>query len=127
MPARATAASSPRSGIADSENFGVCLCIGTWAEGGKMMGKDPVESIRYFGPRGRLFKTPGFVGKVLREDWDALRPNHWDVHTYEYVYLWSDYYGNKVMRAISPSLMRLVFSEWTAGQMGLSRSRSTAR
>jgi len=42
--------------IADSENFGVCLCVGTWAEGGKMMGKTPVESIRYFGNRKRLFK-----------------------------------------------------------------------
>jgi mannonate dehydratase len=42
--------------IADSENFGVCLCVGTWAEGGKMMGKDPVESIRHFGRMNRLFK-----------------------------------------------------------------------
>jgi hypothetical protein len=54
------------------------------------------------GARGRLFRTSGLVGKVLREDWDALRPNQWGVHTYEYVYLWSDYYGNKVLRCISP-------------------------
>ena len=37
--------------IADSENFGMCLCVGTWGEGGKMMGKDPVEAIRYFGAK----------------------------------------------------------------------------
>ena len=42
--------------IAGSENFGLCLCIGTWAEGGQTMGKNPVEMIRYFGPKGRLFK-----------------------------------------------------------------------
>jgi mannonate dehydratase len=35
--------------IADSPNFGICHCVGTWAEGGVMMGKDPVEMIRYFG------------------------------------------------------------------------------
>jgi len=42
--------------IADSENFGLCFCVGTWAEGGDQLGKTPVEMIRYFGPRGRLFK-----------------------------------------------------------------------
>jgi mannonate dehydratase len=42
--------------IADSENFGMCLCVGTWGEGGKMMGKDPVEAIRYFGPKGKIWK-----------------------------------------------------------------------
>ena len=43
--------------IADSENFGLCLCIGTWAEGGKLMGKDPLEMIRYFGKKKRIFKV----------------------------------------------------------------------
>jgi mannonate dehydratase len=42
--------------IAASENFGVCLCVGTWAEGGNGMGKTPLEAIRHFAPRGRLFK-----------------------------------------------------------------------
>jgi mannonate dehydratase len=42
--------------IADSENFGVCLCVGTWAEGGKMMGKEAAEAIRYYGRKQRLFK-----------------------------------------------------------------------
>ncbi len=35
--------------LADSPNFGICHCVGTWAEGGAMMGKDPIEFIRYFG------------------------------------------------------------------------------
>jgi mannonate dehydratase len=42
--------------IADSPNIGMCLCVGCWLEGGKLMGKDVVETIRYFGPRGKLFK-----------------------------------------------------------------------
>jgi len=43
--------------IAGSDNFGLCFCIGTWAEGGPRMGKDVYEMIRYFGPRGRIFKV----------------------------------------------------------------------
>lgn len=43
--------------IAQSDNFGFCLCIGTWAEGGKLMGRDPVEMIRHFGPKKRIFKV----------------------------------------------------------------------
>ncbi|MFN7992869.1 MAG: mannonate dehydratase [Bryobacteraceae bacterium] len=36
--------------IANSPNVGICLCCGTWLEGGrKLTGKDPVEMIRYFG------------------------------------------------------------------------------
>lgn len=42
--------------IADSPNVGLCLCCGCWLEGGDLMGKDVLETIRYFGPRGRLFK-----------------------------------------------------------------------
>lgn len=42
--------------LAGSENFGLCLCVGTWAEGGKNMGKDVYEMIQTFGPRGRIFK-----------------------------------------------------------------------
>jgi mannonate dehydratase len=42
--------------IANSPNIGVCLCCGSWLEGGKMTGADPVEMIRYFGPRKKLFK-----------------------------------------------------------------------
>jgi mannonate dehydratase len=43
--------------IADSENFGVCLCIGTWAEGGKMMGIESVEAVRHFGAKKKIFKV----------------------------------------------------------------------
>jgi mannonate dehydratase len=42
--------------IANSPNVGVCLCAGTWLEGGKLMGKDVVQAIHYFGSRGKLFK-----------------------------------------------------------------------
>ena len=42
---------------ANSENFGLCFCIGTWAEGGKMMGKDVVEMVRLFGPKKKIFKV----------------------------------------------------------------------
>src|SRR5215472_15300030 len=36
--------------IANSPNVGVCLCCGTWLEGGReITGKDPAEMIRYFG------------------------------------------------------------------------------
>ena len=42
--------------IADSPNIGMCLCCGTWLEGGKLMGKDVLETIHYFGSRGKIFK-----------------------------------------------------------------------
>jgi mannonate dehydratase len=38
--------------IADSANVGICLCCGTWLEGGRQLtGKDPEEMIRHFGAR----------------------------------------------------------------------------
>ena len=43
--------------IANSPNIGMCLCVGCWLEGGPLMGKDPVETIRYFGGRKKLFKV----------------------------------------------------------------------
>lgn len=42
--------------IADSPNVGICLCCGCWLEGGKLMGRDVLETIDYFGSRGKLFK-----------------------------------------------------------------------
>ena len=42
--------------IADSPNIGMCLCVGCWLEGGEGMGKDVVETIRYFGQQKKLFK-----------------------------------------------------------------------
>ena len=43
--------------IANSPNIGVCLCVGTWLEGGNLMGKDVYESLRWFGERKKLFKV----------------------------------------------------------------------
>jgi mannonate dehydratase len=43
--------------IANSPNIGMCLCVGCWLEGGPRMGKDPAETIRYFGSRKKLFKV----------------------------------------------------------------------
>jgi mannonate dehydratase len=43
--------------IANSPNVGMCLCVGCWLEGGKLMGRDVLETIRYFGQRGKLFKV----------------------------------------------------------------------
>ena len=42
--------------IADSPNFGVLLCIGTWACGGEngLFG-DVIDSIRFFGKQGKIF------------------------------------------------------------------------
>lgn len=42
--------------IADSPNFGACLCIGTWLEGGDTMGRDPEGAIRGFAEQGKLWK-----------------------------------------------------------------------
>ena len=42
--------------IANSPNVGVCLCCGTWLEGGPGMGADPVEVIKHFAPQKKLFK-----------------------------------------------------------------------
>jgi mannonate dehydratase len=42
--------------IADSPNVGICLCCGTWLEGGReLTHKDPEEMIRYFG-REKIWK-----------------------------------------------------------------------
>jgi mannonate dehydratase len=42
--------------IADSPNVGVCLCCGSWLEGGKMTGAEPPEVIKHFGGMKKLFK-----------------------------------------------------------------------
>jgi len=42
--------------IANSPNVGVCLCCGTWMEGGKHTGKDVFGAIREFARMGKLWK-----------------------------------------------------------------------
>lgn len=42
--------------IANSPNIGVCLCCGTWMEGGKSTGKDVYEAVRGFAKMGKLWK-----------------------------------------------------------------------
>lgn len=42
--------------IAHSPNVGVCLCCGTWLEGGPLMGRNVIEAIHYFGKQRKLFK-----------------------------------------------------------------------
>jgi mannonate dehydratase len=42
--------------IANSPNIGVCLCCGTWMEGGKSTGKTVFEAARAFAKMGKLWK-----------------------------------------------------------------------
>jgi mannonate dehydratase len=42
--------------IANSPNIGVCLCCGTWAEGGEDMGKNVYDAARAFAQMGKLWK-----------------------------------------------------------------------
>lgn len=42
--------------VANSPNVGVCLCCGTWMEGGKYTGKDVLGAIREFARMGKLWK-----------------------------------------------------------------------
>jgi mannonate dehydratase len=42
--------------LAGSPNVGMCLCCGTWAEGGEAIGIDPAGAIRHFGPRKQIYE-----------------------------------------------------------------------
>ncbi len=42
--------------VANSPNVGVCLCCGTWMEGGKYMGKDVFQAAREFARMDKLWK-----------------------------------------------------------------------
>lgn len=42
--------------MANSPNIGVCLCLGTWLEGGELMGADCVTAIKHFAGMGELWK-----------------------------------------------------------------------
>jgi mannonate dehydratase len=80
--------------IANSPNVGICLCCGTWLEGGRqLMGKDPDEMIRYFGAQ-KIWKIhfrnvsaplPHFVETFMDDGYydmykimKALRDVHFD-------------------------------------------------
>jgi mannonate dehydratase len=43
--------------IANSPNVGICLCVGCWLEGGKLMGRDVIDTIHYFGKQKKIFKV----------------------------------------------------------------------
>jgi mannonate dehydratase len=43
--------------IANSPNVGMCLCVGCWLEGGKLMGRNVIETIKYFGKQNKIFKV----------------------------------------------------------------------
>ena len=42
--------------MANSPNVGLCLCVGSWMEGGNNMGKDALGMIDYFGRQKKVFK-----------------------------------------------------------------------
>jgi mannonate dehydratase len=42
--------------IANSPNIGVCLCVGSWIEGGERTGKHVVDAIKHFAAQKKLFK-----------------------------------------------------------------------
>jgi mannonate dehydratase len=68
--------------IAGSPNVGICLCVGCWLEGGPLMGRGVLETIRYFGQRGKIFKVhfrnvdaplPHFVETFLNNGYMDMR------------------------------------------------------
>jgi mannonate dehydratase len=68
--------------IANSPNVGMCLCVGCWLEGGPLMGRDVLETIRYFGKQGKIFKVhfrnvdaplPHFVETFLNNGYMNMR------------------------------------------------------
>lgn len=80
--------------IANSPSVGICLCCGTWLEGGRQLtGKDPDEMIRYFGAQ-KIWKIhfrnvsaplPHFVETFMDDGYydmykimKALRDVHFD-------------------------------------------------
>ena len=56
--------------IADSPNVGICLCCGTWLEGGRQLtGKDPEEMIRHFGAGRSGRSTSATSARRCRTSW----------------------------------------------------------
>ncbi len=68
--------------LADSPNVGLCLCVGCWLEGGPLMGKGVLETIRHFGAQKKIFKVhfrnvdkplPHFVESWLNNGYMDMR------------------------------------------------------
>jgi mannonate dehydratase len=68
--------------IANSPNVGVCLCLGTWMEGGALMGRDIYGAIREFARTGKLWKihfrnvsapVPDFVETFVDNGYSDMR------------------------------------------------------
>jgi mannonate dehydratase len=69
--------------IVNSPNVGMCLCVGCWLEGGAGMGKDVVETIRYFGGLKKLFKVHfRNVTRPMPEPWveTFMDDGYFDMH-----------------------------------------------
>ncbi len=69
-------------GIAGSRNVGVCLCCGTWMEGGPAMGRDVVGAVRAFAGMGKLWKihfrnvsspVPSFVETFVDDGYTDMK------------------------------------------------------
>lgn len=68
--------------IANSPNIGICLCCGTWMEGGRYTGKNVLEAIREFAGMGKLWKIhfrnvsapiPNFVEAFVDNGYTDMR------------------------------------------------------
>ncbi len=70
--------------IADSPNIGVCLCVGSWIEGGTATGKNVLEAIRHFAAQRKLFKIHfRNVSAPLPEGFVETFPDDGYVNMYE--------------------------------------------
>jgi mannonate dehydratase len=68
--------------LANSPNVGVCLCLGTWMEGGTLMGRDIYGAIGEFARMGKLWKihfrnvsapVPDFIETFVDNGYSDMR------------------------------------------------------